>query len=884
MARRYPKNEAQQWMTQAPPPLLSTTSTTPAAVNTPFVAPTPATSSSTPQQLQPAQLVPPQIPPQQQQPSSQQTQQQQQQHRGSFVPADLNSLVPAAFANSGPEDDEPLSNSTQTGAVSALPSPASMTTSPARPPANSATNTTVMGPPGTPTGYQQLYHQNIANNLAKWNCSRRFLRTTTTAIPNTPQLAKAVPLGCIIHPFVTDEEVPIVNLGKMVRCRTCRTYVNPFVQWLNNGSTWKCNICDYSNQVPSDYFSPIIPTTGLRKDLADRPELTYGCVDMVAPSEYLVRQIQPPGYVFVIDVSYPALSSGLVAVVAKAILQFIESCPIRNKVGFVTFNNTVHFYQFDPKLSQPRMMVVPDINNIALPVPNQLLVSLREGKAMVTQFLAKLPNFFSNSKQVGCAFGPALQGAFNVISPIGGKIVSFLSNLPSLGAGALPSREDLKLLGDDKEMPLILPLASDAGDFYKDLALELSRQHTSADIYTTANFCDLATISSLPKITSGRLHRYPSFSPERHEKQLIDDLNQGLASQGALEAVIRLRCSAGLTIEGHFGNFFIRSSDLLALPSVDASQSVAVQLNVNENINSLYCYLQNALLYTSMDGQRRIRVSTLCLPVVSTVDQLFKSIDVEAFLNLTARAAIEKIPTTKLSTVREAIVRRLVDTLNAYRASVHNHTSPQVVIPETLTNMPLYALALIKNAVFRPGGQSLRPDERVFYTTALRSMPVEETAIFVHPRLFSLSNITSDVGTTNAEGQTVLPPLCALSCESITTTSVMLMDTTMGLLLWVGNNAPLEILGGLFGVSGRLSDNDCFAIQNQLPELDNEYSVCVRRLITHLKQCHSWPQHLQICREWCPAEKLHFLQYAVTDKCLGLPSYTEFMNGLHKRS
>ena len=31
------------------------------------------------------------------------------------------------------------------------------------------------------------------------------------------------------------------------RCKRCRLYVNPFVQFIDGGRRWKCNMCGYVN-------------------------------------------------------------------------------------------------------------------------------------------------------------------------------------------------------------------------------------------------------------------------------------------------------------------------------------------------------------------------------------------------------------------------------------------------------------------------------------------------------------------------------------------------------------------------------------------------------------------------------------------------------------
>jgi hypothetical protein len=47
-------------------------------------------------------------------------------------------------------------------------------------------------------------------------------------------------VGLIVHPMADDclgREVPVVPLGSagIVRCRRCRTYMNPFIQWTDSG-------------------------------------------------------------------------------------------------------------------------------------------------------------------------------------------------------------------------------------------------------------------------------------------------------------------------------------------------------------------------------------------------------------------------------------------------------------------------------------------------------------------------------------------------------------------------------------------------------------------------------------------------------------------------
>jgi protein transport protein SEC24 len=74
------------------------------------------------------------------------------------------------------------------------------------------------------------------------NADPSYQRCTVNAIPTTPSLlAKSkIPLGLIITPYRSlgddEEPVPVVSDTVIARCRRCRTYINPYVQFIDGGS------------------------------------------------------------------------------------------------------------------------------------------------------------------------------------------------------------------------------------------------------------------------------------------------------------------------------------------------------------------------------------------------------------------------------------------------------------------------------------------------------------------------------------------------------------------------------------------------------------------------------------------------------------------------
>ena len=128
-------------------------------------------------------------------------------------------------------------------------------------------------------------------------CPQSYSRLTFDKFPESEsvrQRAGNMPLAAIYRPFSDlpgTEPVPVVNFGSnaVVRCRRCRSYISPFAIFIENGRRWQCALCWNVNEVEPEYFCPINPETGKRRDHYERPELNSGIIDILAPEEYTLR-------------------------------------------------------------------------------------------------------------------------------------------------------------------------------------------------------------------------------------------------------------------------------------------------------------------------------------------------------------------------------------------------------------------------------------------------------------------------------------------------------------------------------------------------------------------------------------------------------------------
>jgi protein transport protein SEC24 len=184
----------------------------------------------------------------------------------------------------------------------------------------------------------------------------------------------------------------------------------------NFSGNWSLFLLMPSVPVPSAFDRDAV--TSQPADRWKRAELNYGCVEFVAPTEYMVRPPQPPAYVFVIDVSYSAVQSGMVATAARTILDSLDRIPneeSRTKVAFITVDSSLHFYNFNSALTEPQMLLVSEIDDVFLPAPTDLLVNLTESRPVIEAFLEKLPDMFKDTTNIKNAAGSAMQAAFKLV-------------------------------------------------------------------------------------------------------------------------------------------------------------------------------------------------------------------------------------------------------------------------------------------------------------------------------------------------------------------------------------------------------------------------------------------------------------------------------------
>lgn len=814
-------------------------------------------------------------------------------------------------------------------------------------------------PPGLPQGLpQQMTVPNTVESVLPAGvrpCHPKYLTPCVSAFPATSAVKARCPLltGLVVRPFATppssEPAPPLVTFTdeNVVRCKKCRAYINPYVKFADGGASWFCNFCPEKNEVQSSYFSSL-DQFGRRHDLNVRPELTNCCIEISAPREYSTRQPMPPVYFFLLDVSINSVRSGMLRTVCSTIEQCLESLPggTRTRVGFISFDSTVHLYTFKPpkhaleaaeaevpgsaddELPAPAQMhVLSDLSDIFLPTPFDLEVNLHQHRAQISSFLASFADMHGKTTDPEAALGPALDACDKVMSSKGGKLLCFLSNLPSLGKGRLVNREAaaVKQGGKDLSTVVVPALLGPATDFYKEWGVRFSKVQIAVDLFLfspavnqpgASGYLDACTLNDLCKVTGGQLRFYPRFDGgiPSHEARLRHELARNLTRPTAWEAVMRIRASAGVKVAGIHGNYFVKVSDLMSMPAADCDKTFAAELVHDEaspgagHLTGNGVSLQVALLYTTATGERRIRVMTTMIPVVQTLKELIDNTNTNAMVNLMSKQAVDMSLKQGLSKGREWFSQRAVAILRTYRQLAK---TANVTIKDygSLAALPLMTLGFAKNLCMRDdlALPVLTHDQRCAALLSLGSMGLVEVETLLRPRMLPIHELTGNVGlagpasntfggaaegTAHASaGPVELPQEVGLSAESLRPEGAYLVDTGTTFFLRIGRQTDPRLLDDWFGPNaiGLLLQQDQDLSKLQLRRVNGDdprdaLSPCARltNILTFLRQVNPGAyQDLVVVVEALvgqshAANDYRFVNCLIEDKTNTFPSLVEF--------
>ncbi|XP_033289953.1 protein transport protein Sec24C isoform X3 [Orcinus orca] len=578
------------------------------------------------------------------------------------------------------------------------------------------------------------------------NASPRYIRCTSYNIPCTSDMAKQaqVPLAAVIKPLARlppEEASPyVVDHGESgpLRCNRCKAYMCPFMQFVEGGRRFQCCFCSCINDVPPQYFQHL-DHTGKRVDAYDRPELSLGSYEFLATVDYCKNNKfpSPPAFIFMIDVSYNAIRSGLVRLLCEELKSLLDFLP---------------------------------------------------------SLLDQIPEMFADTRETETVFAPVIQAGMEALkaAECAGKLFLFHTSLPIAEApGKLKNRDDRKLINTDKEKTLFQPQTG----AYQTLAKECVAQGCCVDLFLFPNqYVDVATLSVVPQLTGGSVYKYACFQVENDQERFLSDLRRDVQKVVGFDAVMRVRTSTGIRAVDFFGAFYMNNTTDVELAGLDGDKTVTVEFKHDDRLNEENgALLQCALLYTSCAGQRRLRIHNLALNCCTQLADLYRNCETDTLINYMAKFAYRGVLSSPVKTVRDTLITQCAQILACYRKNCASPSSAgQLILPECMKLLPVYLNCVLKSDVLQPGAE-VTTDDRAYVRQLVTSMDVAETNVFFYPRLLPLTKSPIE--------NTTEPPAVRASEERLSNGDIYLLENGLNLFLWVGASVQQGVVQSLFGVS-----------------------------------------------------------------------------------
>ncbi|XP_059615793.1 protein transport protein Sec24C [Phlebotomus argentipes] len=720
------------------------------------------------------------------------------------------------------------------------------------------------------------------------NSGPRFVRSTMYSVPATTDMIKqtAVPFALIVSPFAKTLEgeltPPIVDLGELgpIRCIRCKAYMCPNMQFIDGGRRFQCLLCKATTEVPPEYFQHL-DHTGQRMDKYERPELVLGTYEFVATKDYCRNNTppKPPAMIFLIDVSYNNVKSGLVNLLCGEMKNIVKNLAKDQghdrsymKVGFITYNNTVHFYNCKASLAQPQMMIVGDVQEMFMPLLDGFLCDVEESSAVIDALMEQIPAMFGDTRETETILLPAIQAGMEALraSECAGKLLVFHSSLPTAEApGKLKNRDARNLLATEKEKTVLTPQCTT----YNNLGQECVQIGCSVDLFVFNNsYIDLATVGQVARLTGGQVYKYTYFQADLDGHRLIEDVVKNISRPIAFDTVMRVRSSTGIRPTDFYGHFFMSNTTDMEIASIDTDKSVAIEIKHDDKLPpEENVYIQVALLYTSCSGQRRLRVMNLCLKTCTQIADLYRSCDLDATILYFAKQGMAKLLENTPKLVKDNLINRCAQILACYRKNCASPASAgQLILPESMKLLPLYTSCLLKNDAFS-GGSDMTVDDRSYVMQMVSAMDLPTSVAYFYPRLIPLHDVDP-----NGDD---LPESMRCTAEKMMEDGAYILENGVYMFMWLGMGLSPEFTQGVFGVP---STQQIDAERSYLPTLDTPLSQRVRKIVEMIQEQKTRNMRLTIIRQRDKLESVmrHFL---VEDRGTdGTASYVDFLCHLHK--
>lgn len=335
---------------------------------------------------------------------------------------------------------------------------------------------------------------------------------------------------------------------------------------------------------------------------------------------------------------------------------------------------------------------------------------------------------------------------------------------------------------------------------------------------------------------------------------------------------MRVRTSTGFRATDFFGGIFMNNTTDVEMAAIDCDKAVTVEFKHDDKLSEdVGALIQCAVLYTTISGQRRLRIHNLALNCSTQLADLYKSCETDALINFFAKSAFKAVLNQPLKAIREILVNQTAHMLACYRKHCASPSAAsQLILPDSMKVLPVYMNSLLKNCVLLSRSE-ISPDERAYQRQLVMTMGVADSQLFFYPLLLPIH--TLDVKSA------ALPPAVRCSESRLSEEGIFLLANGLNMFLWFGVGSPPELIQGIFNVPSFAHIN---TDMTSLPEVGSPHSQQLRMIMNNIQQKKPYSMKLIVVKQREQRE-MAFRQFLVEDKGLyGGSSYVDFLCCVHK--
>jgi len=340
--------------------------------------------------------------------------------------------------------------------------------------------------------------------------------------------------------------------------------------------------------------------------------------------------------------------------------------------------------------------------------------------------------------------------------------------------------------------------------------------------------------------------------------------------------------SPGIRVSNTFGNFYENTAGDLVFGTIDADQAITVSLEHTHGLDERQnVFMQSAVLHTSAEGQRRVRVCNVALPVTSLAGNVFRFADMDSVVSHMIREAVTRLSSQKIAYIQEELTERCGAILLAYRKNCAAATAPsQLIIPEAFRALPVYTLSMMKSKPLK--GRNVTSDVRNYASRKIMGMSARAIMYHLYPRLLALHDLHATIAVPDpTSGLIDFPSVMRDSYLFMSGNGVYLIDNEDIMIFWIGSSVPPQLLKDLFGVE-ELKDINRDMVE--LPRIQSLVSTQTRNILAHrqLQRGGRIPK-LMVARQNMDGAEIEFSDLLVEDQNNAAMSYLDYLCLVHKQ-